>query len=89
MKTILNFEIERGKLIDQYRFAVNLKLTDSSKDLLRQELVNFSNLDGSFTLNHNNFYIYHNKSEYVDRNELYVKDNNGKYLKSNFPLDNC
>ncbi|UPA55434.1 hypothetical protein MWH06_02050 [Wolbachia pipientis] len=90
-KITLNFEIEKGEPIDRYYFSAHIKLTDESKNLLREKLgstIQFDNLDDHFNLNHENFYIYYNKySEHNGRSELYVRDDNGKYLTSNLPLN--
>ncbi|XP_066251647.1 putative leucine-rich repeat-containing protein DDB_G0290503 [Euwallacea similis] len=90
-KITLNFEIEKGEPIDRYYFSAHIKLTDESKDLLREKLgstIQFDNLDDHFNLNHENFYIYYNKySEHNGRSELHVRDDNGKYLTSNLPLN--
>ncbi|WP_395463117.1 hypothetical protein [Wolbachia endosymbiont of Cantharis cryptica] len=88
-KITLNFEIERGELIaGQSHFSARIRLTNESKNLLREKLgstIQFDNLDDYFNLNSENFYIYHN--EYGDRDELSVKDNNGKHLIFNLPLN--
>ncbi|WP_264328358.1 ankyrin repeat domain-containing protein [Wolbachia endosymbiont (group A) of Andrena hattorfiana] len=90
-KITLNFEIEKGEPIDQYYFSARMRLTDESKNLLREKLgstIQFDNLDDHFNLNHENFYIYYNKySEHNGRSELYVRDDNGRYLTSNLPLN--
>ncbi|WP_265033032.1 ankyrin repeat domain-containing protein [Wolbachia endosymbiont (group A) of Sicus ferrugineus] len=90
-KITLNFEIEKGEPIDRYYFSARMKLTDESKNLLREKLgstIQFDNLDDHFNLNHENFYIYYNKySEHNGRSELYVRDDNGRYLTSNLPLN--
>ncbi|WP_353289255.1 hypothetical protein [Wolbachia endosymbiont (group A) of Paraperithous gnathaulax] len=90
-KITLNFEIEKGEPIDRYYFSAHIKLTDESKNLLREKLgstIQFDNLDDHFNLNHENFYIYYNKySEHNGRSELHVRDDNGKYLTSNLPLN--
>ncbi|MFP3020133.1 MAG: hypothetical protein ACEY3F_02095 [Wolbachia sp.] len=90
-KITLNFEIEKGEPIDRYYFSARIKLTDESKNLLREKLgstIQFDNLDDHFNLNHENFYIYYNKySEHNGRSELYVRDDNGRYLTSNLPLN--
>ncbi|KAG8170582.1 hypothetical protein JTE90_012171 [Oedothorax gibbosus] len=90
-KITLNFEIEKGEPIDRYYFSARIKLTDESKNLLREKLgstAQFDNLDDHFNLNHENFYIYYNKySEHNGRNELTVRDDNGRYLTSNLPLN--
>lgn len=86
-KIILNFEVERGDPIDQYYFSARMKLTNESKNLLREKLgdsIEFNDLDNYFDLDHKNFYIRHNK--YADRDEMYVKDNDGKDLTPNFSL---
>ncbi|WCR57881.1 hypothetical protein [Wolbachia endosymbiont of Ctenocephalides felis wCfeJ] len=84
----LNFEIEKGKPINQYYFSARIKLTDESKNLLREKLgnaVEFDNLDSPLDLNPENFYIYYN--QYAYRDELYVRDDNSRYLASNLPLN--
>ncbi|WP_419247126.1 ankyrin repeat domain-containing protein [Wolbachia endosymbiont of Rhagoletis indifferens] len=90
-KITLNFEIEKGEPIDRYYFSARIKLTDESKNFLREKLgstIQFDNLDDHFNLNHENFYIYYNKySEHNGRSELYVRDDNGRYLTSNLPLN--
>lgn len=90
-KITLNFEIEKGEPIDRYYFSARMRLTDESKNLLREKLgstIQFDNLDDHFNLNHESFYIYYNKySEHNGRSELYVKDDNGRYLTSNLPLN--
>ncbi|WP_353284654.1 hypothetical protein [Wolbachia endosymbiont (group A) of Lasioglossum fulvicorne] len=87
----MNFEIEKGEPIDRYYFSARIKLTDESKNFLREKLgstIQFDNLDDHFNLNHENFYIYYNKySEHNGRSELYVRDDNGRYLTSNLPLN--
>ncbi|WP_255453420.1 ankyrin repeat domain-containing protein [Wolbachia endosymbiont of Atemnus politus] len=87
----LNFEIEKGEPIGRYYFSARIKLTDESKDFLREKLgstVQFDNLDDYLNLNPENFYIYDNKySGYNGRSELYVRDDNGRYLTSNLPLN--
>ncbi|GFY79988.1 ankyrin repeat protein [Trichonephila inaurata madagascariensis] len=90
-KITLNFEIEKGEPIDRYYFSARMRLTDESKNLLREKLgstIQFDNLDDHFNLNHESFYIYYNKySEHNGRSELYVRDDNGRYLTSNLPLN--
>lgn len=87
-KITLNFEIEKGEFIDPYYFSARIKLTNESKNLLREQLgstVQFDNLDDHFNLNPENFYISYN--QYGGRNELTVRDDNGRYLTSNLPLN--
>ncbi len=90
-KITLNFEIEKGEPIDRYYFSARIKLTDGSKNFLREKLgstIQLDNLDDHFNLNHKNFYIYYNKySEYNGRSELYVRDDNGRSFTSNLPLN--
>ncbi|MGL9717449.1 MAG: ankyrin repeat domain-containing protein [Wolbachia sp.] len=85
----LNFEIEKGEPIaGQSHFSARIKLTNESKNLLCEKLgstVQFGNLDNYFSLNPENFYIYYN--QYADRDELYVRDDNSRYLASNLPLN--
>ncbi|TVS89172.1 hypothetical protein COM43_002890, partial [Wolbachia pipientis] len=87
-KITLNFEIEKGEFIDPYYFSARIKLTNESKNLLREQLgstVQFDNLDDHFNLNPENFYISYN--QYGDRNELTVRDDNSRHLTSNLPLN--
>ncbi|MDR3131705.1 MAG: hypothetical protein LBU02_01230 [Rickettsiales bacterium] len=91
-KITLNFEIERGEPIaGQSHFSARIKLTNESKNLLRGKLgdtVKFDNLDSYLDLNHENFYIYYNKyGGYYGRDELYVKNDDGRSLTSNLPLN--
>ncbi|MDX5462582.1 MAG: hypothetical protein O7157_03445 [Wolbachia endosymbiont of Tetragnatha montana] len=87
-KITLNFEIEKGEAIDRYYFSVRIKLTNESKNLLREKLgstIQLDNLDDHFNFNPENFYISYN--QYGGRNELTVRDDNGRYLTSNLPLN--
>ncbi|WP_353276641.1 ankyrin repeat domain-containing protein [Wolbachia endosymbiont (group A) of Agelastica alni] len=87
-KITLNFEIEKGEFIDPYYFSARIKLTNESKNLLREQLgstVQFDNLDDHFNLNPENFYISYN--QYGGRNELTVRDDNSRHLTSNLPLN--
>ncbi|WP_265021918.1 hypothetical protein [Wolbachia endosymbiont (group A) of Icerya purchasi] len=87
-KITLNFEIEKGEFIDPYYFSARIKLTNESKNLLREQLgstVRFDNLDDHFNLNPENFYISYN--QYGGRNELTVRDDNSRHLTSNLPLN--
>ncbi|MDG7057136.1 MAG: collagenase [Wolbachia endosymbiont of Penenirmus auritus] len=91
-KITLNFEIERGEPIAaQSHFSARIKLTNESKNLLREKLdstVKFDNLDSYLDLNHENFYIYYNKyGGHYGRDELYVKNDDGRSLISNLPLN--
>ncbi|MFP3036057.1 MAG: hypothetical protein ACEY3A_03540 [Wolbachia sp.] len=91
-KITLNFEIERGEPIAaQSHFSARIKLTNESKNLLREKLgstVKFDNLDSYLDLKHENFYIYYNKyGGYYGRDELYVKNDDGRSLTSNLPLN--
>ena len=58
---------------------------------MREKLVStiqLDNLDNYFDLSPENFYIYYNKYfGHYGRNELYVRDNNGRYLATKLPLD--
>ncbi len=85
---ILNFEIEKGEFIEPYYFSARIKLTNESKNFLREQLgstVQFDNLDDHFNLNPENFYISYN--QYGGRNELTVRDDNSRHLTSNLPLN--
>src|SRR6266576_1744530 len=85
---ILNFEIEKGEFIEPYYFSARIKLTNESKNFLREQLgsiVHFDHLDDHFNLNHENFYISYN--QYGGRNELTVRDDNSRHLTSNLPLN--
>ncbi len=87
-KITLNFEIEKGEFINPYYFSARIKLTNESKNLLREQLgstVQFDNLDDHFNLNPENFYISYN--QYGGRNELTVRDDNSRHLTSNLPLN--
>lgn len=91
-KITLNFEIEKSEPIaGQSHFSARIKLTNESKNLLREKLggaVKFDNLDSHLDLNHENFYIYYNKyGGYYGRDELYVKSDDGRSLASNLPLN--
>ncbi|NUX01527.1 hypothetical protein GO685_03385 [Wolbachia endosymbiont of Madathamugadia hiepei] len=91
-KITLNFEIERGEPIArQSHFFARIKLTNESKNLLREKFgstVKFDNLDSYLDLNYENFYIYYNKyGGYYGRDELYVKNDDGRSLTSNLPLN--
>ncbi|MDR2977909.1 MAG: hypothetical protein LBU56_00410 [Rickettsiales bacterium] len=91
-KITLNFEIEKSEPIaGQSHFSSRIKLTNESKNLLREKLgstVKFDNLDSYLDLNHENFYIYYNKyGGYYGRDELYVKNDDGRSLTSNLPLN--
>jgi hypothetical protein len=84
----LSFIIEKGESVGRYYFSARIKLTDESKNLLHEKLghsIELDNLGSYFNLNPENFYIYHNP--YANRDELYVKDNDGKHLTSNLPLN--
>ncbi|MDE5061014.1 MULTISPECIES: hypothetical protein [Wolbachia] len=84
----LNFEIEKGEPIDRYYFSARIKLTDESKNLLREKLgstIQFDNLDDHFNLNPENFYISYN--QYGGRNQLNVRDDSSRFLTSNLPLN--
>ncbi|MDR0772831.1 MAG: hypothetical protein LBE46_00595 [Wolbachia pipientis] len=87
-KITLNFEIEKGEPIDRYYFSARMKLTDESKNLLREKLgstIQFDNLDDHFNPNPENFYISYN--QYGGRNQLNVRDDNSRFLASNLPLN--
>ncbi len=91
-KITLNFEIERGEPIAaQSHFSARIKLTNESKNLLLEKLgstVKFDNLDSYLDLSHENFYIYYNKyGGHYGRDELYVKNDDGRSLTSNLPLN--
>ncbi|WP_353287419.1 hypothetical protein [Wolbachia endosymbiont (group B) of Gerris lacustris] len=90
-KIVLDFEIEKGDRIDRCYFSARIKLTDKSKNLLREKLgstIQLDNLDNYFDLSPEDFYIYYNKySGHYGINELYVRDNNGRYLATKLPLD--
>lgn len=87
-KITLNFEIEKGEFIEPYYFSARIKLTNESKNFLREQLgstIQFDNLDDHFNLNPENFYISYN--QYGGRNELTVRDDNSRHLTSNLPLN--
>ncbi|WP_333023901.1 ankyrin repeat domain-containing protein [Wolbachia endosymbiont of Pentidionis agamae] len=89
-KITLIFQLERGKPIDQYYFSARIKLTDESKIFLREkigDIIQFDKLDDHFDLDPKNFYIYNNNYGFGNRDELYVKDSDGKYLTGNLPLN--
>ncbi|RDD35714.1 hypothetical protein Wcon_00009 [Wolbachia endosymbiont of Cylisticus convexus] len=87
-KIILDFEVEKGDPIDRCYFSTRIKLTDESKNFLCEKLGKPNNLDDYFDLNSENFYIYYNKyGGHYGINELYVRDNNGRYLATKLPLD--
>ncbi|WP_339045545.1 hypothetical protein [Candidatus Mesenet endosymbiont of Agriotes lineatus] len=85
---VLNFIIERGEPIDEYYFSVRIKLTEESKNFLREALgqdVEFNNVDGYLDLDPKTFYI---GNGHNNRNELYVRDSGGSVLVGNLPVDN-
>lgn len=87
-KITLNFEIEKGEPIDRYYFSARMKLTDESKNLLREKLgstIQLDNLDNYLDLNPEKFYISYN--QYGGRNQLNVRDDNSRFLASNLPLN--
>ncbi|MFP3022936.1 MAG: hypothetical protein ACEY3K_08515 [Wolbachia sp.] len=87
-KIALDFEVEKGEQIDRCYFSTRIKLTDKSKNFLREKLDRLNNLDDYFDLSHENFYIYYNKyGGHYGINELYVRDDNGRYLATKLPLD--
>ncbi|WP_265014923.1 hypothetical protein [Wolbachia endosymbiont (group B) of Camptogramma bilineatum] len=87
-KIVLDFEIEKSDRIDRCYFSTRIKLTDKSKSFLREKLGKPNNLDDYFNLNPENFYIYYNKySGHYGINELYIRDDNGRYLATKLPLD--
>ncbi|MGL9761711.1 MAG: hypothetical protein ACR5LB_05950 [Wolbachia sp.] len=52
------------------------------------DIVKFDNLNSYLDLNHENFYIYYNKyGGYYGRDELYVKNDDGRSLTSDLPLN--
>ena len=87
-KIVLDFEIEKGDRIDRCYFSTRIKLTDKSKSFLSEKFGKPNNLDDYFNLNPENFYIYYNKySGHYGINELYIRDDNGRYLATKLPLD--